>query len=420
MAPYCRIRGRAAAIAVFLLVPAFSQTNPPSSSSGSSGSGSKTPSPTTPSITGNPTNNTQQTTTQSTLRVSGRVIMEDGSPLSFPAIIERVCNGSPHAEGYTDTKGYFSLILGQNMEVIADASEVPTGNGRLNLPGGIATTGTMSAGGGGSNRALGGITPYSNCELRAALGGYMSQTINLTGRTTMDNPDVGTITLRRMGSAETATTVTASTLKAPKEARRALDKGLDFAKKNKPEQAIASLEEAVKIDPDFAFAWNELGRLQLANGHTPDAHESFEAAAKAEPRWPEPYLSLAVMAVKAHDWREVAATTEKVLHLSTWEYPQAYFFNGAANFNLHHIDVAEKDALAAEKLDTQHLFPQIQQLLGMIYVEQNRYADAVQKFRSYLLLAPDAEDAPLARKQLAISERLAAQAAQVAEKEQDQ
>ncbi len=47
-----------------------------------------------------------------------------------------------------------------------------------------------------------------------------------------------------------------------------------------------------------------------------------------------------------------------------WEYPQAYFFNGAANFNLHHYDVAEKDALAAEKLDVQHLFPQIEQLLG--------------------------------------------------------
>ena len=131
-------------------------------------------------------------------------------------------------------------------------------------------------------------------------------------------------------------------------------------------------------------------------------------------------MRIAVMAVKAHDWREVASTTDKVLHLSTWEYPQAYFFNGAANFNLHHVDVAEKDALAAEKLDTQHLYPQNEQLLGMIYAEHHRYADAAAKFRSYLLLAPDAEDAPLTRQQLAAAERLAAQAAQVAEKNQDQ
>jgi cytochrome c-type biogenesis protein CcmH/NrfG len=405
-------------LVAFLLVPAFSQTAPPSSSGGSTGSGPKAPATTVPTVTGNNPNNTQQTTIQQTLRVSGRVVMEDGSPLSFPAVIERVCNGSPHAEGYTDTKGYFSLVLGQNMEVIADASEVPTGNSR-GIATGIATP-TKSGGGGGSGMNMGGLTPYSNCELRASLGGYLSQTLNLTGRTSMDNPDVGTIMLHRMGSSETATTVTATTLKAPKEARRALDKGLDLAKKNKPEEAIASIQEAVKVDPDFAFAWCELGKLQLANGHTPDAHESFEAATKAEPRWPDPYMRIALMAVKAHDWREVASATDKVLHLSTWEYPQAYFFHGAANFNMHHFDVAEKDALAAEKLDTQHLFPQIEQLLGMIYSEHRRYADAAEKFRSYLLLAPNAEDAPVARQQLAASERLAAQAAQVAEKNQDQ
>src|ERR1700758_4896867 len=98
------------------------------------------------------------------------------------------------------------------MEVIADASEVPTGHSRGVTPGMVSTTG-MGAGG-GNNRALSGMTPFSNCELRASLGGFVSQTINLTGRTTMDNPDVGTIMLHRMGAAETATTVTATTLKA--------------------------------------------------------------------------------------------------------------------------------------------------------------------------------------------------------------
>jgi hypothetical protein len=116
----------------------------------------------------------------------------------------------------------------------------------------------------------------------------------------------------------------------------------------------------------------------------------------------------------------VAATTDHVLHLSTWEYPEAYFFNGAANFNLHRIDVAEKDMLAAEKLDVQHLFPQVEQLLGMIYVERHRFADAAEKFRSYLMLAPNADDAPAARQQLAVMERLAAEASQMAQREPKQ
>jgi tetratricopeptide (TPR) repeat protein len=415
----------AAAFAATMLIPAFSQSTSTGTSSGTGSSGTK---PTAgsigsiPSVNGtNSTNNTAQPTMPQTLRVSGRVMMDDGSELSFPATIERICNGNPHAEGYTDSKGYFSLMLGQNQEVIADASEVPSNSNRISAPPGIATTSTTSGiNNSGPGRSLNATNPYSNCELRASLSGYRSQTINLTGRMSLDNPDVGSIVLHRMGASETATTVTATTLKAPKEARKALEKGLELAKKNKPEEAIASIREAVQVYPDFAFAWCELGKLQLAGDHIPDAHESFEAAAKAEPRWPEPFLRIALMAVKAHDWREVADTTDHVLHLSTWEYPQAYFFNGAANFNLHRYDVAEKDALASEKLDVQHVYPQIEQLLGMLYLEHHRYADAAEKFRSYLMLAPNAEDAPAARVQLATTERLAAEASQIAQKEAKQ
>jgi tetratricopeptide (TPR) repeat protein len=259
---------------------------------------------------------------------------------------------------------------------------------------------------------------YSGCELRANLGGFTSKTVNLTGRTALDNPDIGIILIHRMGATETGTTVTATTLKAPKEARRALQKGLDLAKKNKPEDAIASLQEAVKIYPEYAFAWFELGKLQVANEHIADGHESFEAAVKYEPRWPDPYMRLALMAVKAHDWREVAANTDRVVHLNSFEYPQAYFLNAAANYNLHHLDVAEQSALAAEKVDVEHAFPQVEQLLGTIYVERRRYADAVEKFRVYLDMAPNASDAPATRQQLAVLERVLAQAAPLAQKEQ--
>lgn len=409
-----------AVVAATLLTPAFSQSTSSGTSTGTGSSGTR---PTagsigsTTSATGtNPGNNTNQQTMPPIMRVSGRVTMDDGSELSFPATIERICNGNPHAEGYTDTRGYFSLILGQHQDVIADASEVASNSDRISASRGTTTNSTTSGIGGGSDRSLTSTSQYSTCELRASLSGYRSQTVNLTGRTSLDNPDVGTIVLHRMGASETATTVTATTLKAPKEARKALEKGLDLAKKNKPEEAIASIREAVRVYPDFAFAWCELGKLQLAGDHVPDAHESFEAAAKAEPRWPEPFLRIALMAVKAHDWREVVETTDHVLQLSTWEYPQAYFFNGAANFNLHRYDVAEKDALAAEKLDVQHVFPQIEQLLGMLYLEHHRYADAAEKFRSYLMLAPNGEEAPAARAQLAASERLAAESSQMAQK----
>ena len=344
-------------------------------------------------------------------------MVDDGTPPSFPATIQRVCNGNPHAEGYTDSQGYFSVLLGQNQDVIADASEIPSTSNRNSTPfPGIAIPSSGSGTTAVTGRSLGVDNRLANCELRAQLAGYSSQSINLTSRTPLDNPDVGTILIHKMGASETATTVTATTLKASKEARKALQKGLDLAKKNKPEEAIASLQEAVKVDPDFAFAWCELGKLQLENDHIPDAHESFEAAVKAEPRWPEPYLHLALMGVKAHDWREVVATTDQVLRLNSYEYPGAYFFNAAANYNLRHVGVAEKSALAAERVDVQHEYPQVEQLLGTIYAERHRYAESAEKFRAYLMMAPNAKDAAATRVDLAAVEKLAAESSQIAQK----
>ncbi len=111
------------------------------------------------------------------------------------------------------------------MEVVPDASEVPNGSGRVSTAPGMGTLGSLSGAGNGNSRGTTGISPFANCELRASLAGYVSQNLNLTGRTSLDNPDVGTISLHRMGSPQSATTVTATTLKAPKEARKALEKG---------------------------------------------------------------------------------------------------------------------------------------------------------------------------------------------------
>jgi hypothetical protein len=342
------------------------------------------------------------------IRVSGRVMVDDGRPPDFPATIERVCSGNPYTEGYTDSKGYFSVTLGQAADVIQDASEIPGSSRSSSGVPGVPTLSTTSADSSMSGRSLG-VDKLANCELRARLGGYTSKSIDLSGRSSMDSPEIGVIILHHMGASETATTVTPTSLKAPKEARKALQKGLDLEKKNMPEEAIASLQQAVKVDPEFAFAWFEMGKLQVENGHTPDGHESFEAAVKAEPRWPEPYLQLAVMGLKAHDWREVAENTDHVLHLNSYEYPQAYFLNGAANYNLHRMDVAQKSLEAAERLDSLHVFTQVHQLLGIIYAGTKRYSDAARELRSFVTLAPDSEDARAARQQLAVMEKMAAE-----------
>ena len=63
----------------------------------------------------------------------------------------------------------------------------------------------------------------AGCELRASLAGFRSDVVNLSGRRMFDNPDVGTIILHRQANVE-GTTISRTTLEAPKDARKAYDK----------------------------------------------------------------------------------------------------------------------------------------------------------------------------------------------------
>src|SRR5262245_19909823 len=54
--------------------------------------------------------------------LSGKVMLDDGTPPPDSVVIERVCNGNPRAEAYTDSKGRFSFQLGQNHGMMQDAS----------------------------------------------------------------------------------------------------------------------------------------------------------------------------------------------------------------------------------------------------------------------------------------------------------
>src|SRR5262249_40208629 len=151
-----------------------------------------TPTPTQP----------QQTTMPQPIFVSGRVMLEDGTAPPESVVIERVCNGNPRSEGYTDSKGYFSFELGNRLNgVLRDASE-SSGPDSFDF-GGRNTMASNSIGSANSSMgSFGSENRFMNCELRARLAGYRSQVVSLANRRPMDNPDVGVILLHRLSPTE--------------------------------------------------------------------------------------------------------------------------------------------------------------------------------------------------------------------------
>ncbi len=334
--------------------------------------------------------------------LSGRVVLEDGTPPPEPVVIERICNGQPRPEAYTDSRGRFSFQLGQNTTLMADAS-VNSAADPLGDP--------MRRGQGtgfGQTRA---ITERDliGCELRAVLPGYRSDLIPLAGRRLMDNPDVGTIVLRRLGKVD-GTVISATTLNAPKDARKAYEKALEAVRKKKFDEARKQLQRAVELYPQYAVAWYELGRLYQQENNREKAREAYGKALEADAKFMKPYLQLALLSAQERNWQELADTTDRLLKLDPFDYPLAYFFNSVANFNLRKLEAAERSAREGIKLDERNQIPKMRHLLGVILANKQDYAGAAELLRTYLPHATNPEESDLVRKQLAEIERLAGMA----------
>jgi Tfp pilus assembly protein PilF len=350
--------------------------------------------------------NPRSTTPSTPIYLTGRVAIDDGSALPGPVTIERVCSGATHTEGYTDMKGTFGIQFGNEAGVFQDATDSPSRSSTTGVAPGMGST-SGGALGGGSGSGMGGSQDrmLTNCELRAKLPGFRSQSIILAGRRPMDDPDLGTILMHREGPGE-GSTVSATTLNAPKAARKAFEKGQELVKKNKPADAREEFEKAVQIDQSYAAAWCELGRLQAWAGDTDMARGSFRVAMKSDPKFVNPYLELSMLSLNEKKWQETSDLTDQVLKLDPFDYPQAYLYNAAAKYNMQEVDAAEKSIKEADRLDTRHQYPEVAHLYGAVLQYKKDYAGAVLQYRAYLKMAPDAEDAPTVRKQLETLDKL--------------
>ena len=136
MSLHRRTRGLAVAATAVLLSPAFGQTTAGgTTTTGGTTTSGGTKTPTIGTLSTTPTTTTPTTPapqpTPVPITVSGRVMLEDGTPAPVNTVLERVCSGTPHAVGFTDGQGYFSVKLGgDSLAALQDASE-STSLGRI-------------------------------------------------------------------------------------------------------------------------------------------------------------------------------------------------------------------------------------------------------------------------------------------------
>jgi tetratricopeptide (TPR) repeat protein len=307
--------------------------------------------------------------------LSGRVALEDGTSPSEQVLVQRACDGQSVPQGYTDARGQFSFELGRNPSASLDAQNEIFESAMY-------------------QRDLEG------CELRVQLPGFYPASRDLSGRRVLDNPDVGTLVLRRLPGVR-GSIFSSTTLQARKEARTAFEKGRALGRDKKLDEARKEYEKAVRIAPGFAAAWFELGLVHQMLNHAADAREAYGEALHADPRFIKPYRQMAFLSFNEQRWQEVVDTTERWTSLDPVSYPEAYFFNAFANFYLNRLDEAEHSAREAVKLDANGSIPRARYVLGAVLIEKRDYAGAAQELRAYVGSAEPGPDVDRARQMLA-------------------
>lgn len=331
--------------------------------------------------------------------VSGRVRMDDGTPLPAVAQIQSICRGQRHTEGHTDSKGNFSFEIGRQAAVGEDISN---GSG-ASRPGQAASD--IDAAPSMLGQTLSG-RDFRDCQVQAALPGFTSQLVDVVRHGDWGSVDVGTIQLHR--TAEAGALISVTTAAAPAGARKAFEKGREEERKRNWDAARKQFEKAVADYSKFAEAWAELGRIQEQQKDLPGAQASFRHAIEADPQLAGPYHELAGIAFDQEKWADVIEMSGKVVTLSPRGFPDDWYYSAVSYYSLQRYDEAEKSAREGLKVDTQHRFPRMEYLLGVVLVQRRNYSEAVEHMRNYLRLDPHAADAGTVTQQVAELEKVAA------------
>jgi len=321
--------------------------------------------------------------------ISGEVRLADGSKPIDPVRIQRVCKGSTHDEGWTDADGRFSFKVEGGDSQTGDGADVATRDPDLSRPIGNSTVYTNPV-----------TASLRDCEVQAVLAGYWSDRINIAIKNTLDNTRIGQVVLHPLSRADTYT-ISATTLAAPSNAKKAYEKGTNAVREQKWDAAIEAFTKATNAYPKFAMAWFELGLLRENRNDAAGARQAWQTALQADPKFVRPYEGLAALAQKQQNWLDAEKYSRQWIQLDAEAFPMAYLYNAVANANLNKAQEAEAAARKGLALDKEHKIARLNYVLGLLLMQKREYGDSAKCLRAYLELAPNARDASAVREELA-------------------
>ena len=306
--------------------------------------------------------------------LTGNVVLA-GSALPWdPIPVNVLCDGKTRYTTYADHKGHFTIIFAEaagSKTLQADAKPV--------------------------------AVQFVGCFVAARLAGFDSAPVPIASRNVLDNANLGTITLRREANTE-GSALSATAAAAPKDALKVFERARSEWLDNKPDRAQHDLQKAVELDPQFAEAWFQLGKIQAA-ANPPEALNSFSRAVAADPKFSLPYEHMAPLTAQAGRWQDLVDLTNRALELDPRGNLELWYYNAYGNFQLGKTDAAQSSATKSLTMDPLHVEPNTEQLLAIILAQKGDLPTAIQHLRNCLTYFQSGPKLELVKEQLAQMER---------------
>jgi tetratricopeptide (TPR) repeat protein len=165
-------------------------------------------------------------------------------------------------------------------------------------------------------------------------------------------------------------------------------RGTVLAEEGRYEEAITEYEEAIRLKPNYALAYNDLGTVHYDMGELIDAKEMFDKAVQFDPKLPIAHANLAVVLGDLGRYDEGMSEAEEALHLDA-NLPQAHMAFGFLHFAQYQIPEAQ---IAFQKtLELDSSLPDPYFMLGLVYAEQGEWTLAIENLTKLLDIITEQE-----------------------------
>lgn len=199
--------------------------------------------------------------------------------------------------------------------------------------------------------------------------------------------------------------VSAAMLNVPVKARHEYDKGMELMQKGKLDEAKKHLEKATEEYPNFDWAFNNIGVIDMRLNDVPAAREAFTRAVAINGKNPESTRNLARLKLRDNDFEGAKVLLQQSLSTKPGDLEAL----GLLSFTELRTNQPDQALTDAEKVhrDDHDVFPLAHLVAATVRESKGDLAGAQKQYAMYLKEAPDAPQAQVAKQAL---QRIQAQA----------